>query len=261
MRHHMRMKPFIDQYDMVTLNKAMDQEVNSMIKDMSMDLHPDWFYESAMHGMAFEDALKHFNADQNSQGQGQDDGQDDGQDQDQDQDDQNDGQGKSQPGSAPCDVEPYQPESGSNPSSDMQEESDAMKRAFIAAAVEAEMIAGSLPASMKRMLAELQKPKVDWSVLLSQFVTEKFPDDYSWSRPRQQFGCLLPTLDGEQAGELVFAIDTSGSVTDDELKEFASEAISAITTVSPSKTHLLWFDKQVYPQTFDSVPELKDFNY
>jgi predicted metal-dependent peptidase len=56
----------------------------------------------------------------------------------------------------------------------------------------------------------------------------------------------MPSLENESVGELVIAIDTSGSIGGRELTEFASELASICDTCSPDKVRVLWWDTEVH---------------
>jgi predicted metal-dependent peptidase len=93
----------------------------------------------------------------------------------------------------------------------------------LAAAAQAARQAGKLSQSMMRWVDGLLAPSLPWRALLARFFVVNQRDDYSWRRPSRREGdALLPRLSSEGL-EVVAAIDTSGSISDDELREFVSE--------------------------------------
>jgi predicted metal-dependent peptidase len=56
----------------------------------------------------------------------------------------------------------------------------------------------------------------------------------------------LPTVENETIGEVVVAIDTSGSIGSHELSAFASELASVCTLCNPEQVRILWWDTQVH---------------
>lgn len=93
----------------------------------------------------------------------------------------------------------------------------------LAAAAQAARQAGKLSQSMLRWVDGLLAPSLPWRALLARFFAVNQRDDYSWRRPSRREGdALLPRLSSEGI-DVVAAIDTSGSVTDEELREFATE--------------------------------------
>ena len=93
----------------------------------------------------------------------------------------------------------------------------------LAAAAQAALRAGRLSDSLARSLERLIQPRVPWRALLARFLMSIARDDYSFQRSSRRDGdALLPRL---ASGEihLFVALDTSGSIGDEEMREFASE--------------------------------------
>lgn len=108
---------------------------------------------------------------------------------------------------------------------------------------------GLLPAGIERMVEELMEPILPWRDILRRFMTEKANDDFTWARPNRRLiggGLYLPSRRSEDAaGEFVVIIDTSGSIGQKELTEFASEIKSIHADVKPRKLHVLYCDAAV----------------
>jgi predicted metal-dependent peptidase len=86
---------------------------------------------------------------------------------------------------------------------------------------------GKLSRSIARMVDLLLQPQLPWRQLLAQYMTQTRHDDYSFAHPSRREGtAILPGLHSRNV-ELVVALDTSGSITDEEMREFLSE-INAI---------------------------------
>ena len=149
-------------------------------------------------------------------------------------------------GSAPADIVPFQAET----KSDMKQEAQTCDRSFVAVCVQAQL-AGELPAAMKRYLDTLIEPELDWVELLRDYMDSFKPESRTWRRPKELYNFLLPTWDGQTVGEMIIAIDASGSVTPDELRKFGSEALYCAEEIKPEKLHILWFDTQVYPEVYE----------
>ena len=82
------------------------------------------------------------------------------------------------------------------------------------------------------MLRELMAPKTDWRILLNDFVQEEVVD-YSFSPPDRRFSespFFLPDYNETDitVKNILFWIDTSGSMTDQEITEAYSEIKGAI---------------------------------
>jgi predicted metal-dependent peptidase len=114
-------------------------------------------------------------------------------------------------------------------------------------AAKAQKAAGKMPAGLDRFIKELVNPKVPWTELLRQFVERAAKNDYTWRMPNRRYipmGVFLPSLYSEELGSVVIAIDTSGSVTEEELTQFASE-ISSILEEYPTTITVIYCDSRV----------------
>jgi len=111
-------------------------------------------------------------------------------------------------------------------------------------------LAGRGTGGMSRDLAELMQPKIDWREVLREFVktTCRARDASSWRRVNRRFlsgDTYMPSLIGERVGHLVVAVDTSGSVGVNELKDFLSEVKGIAEEVNPEKVDLLYWDSSI----------------
>jgi predicted metal-dependent peptidase len=109
--------------------------------------------------------------------------------------------------------------------------------------------AGNLPDYLKRMVEEVLTPLIPWRDVLRRFMTERKPDDFSWSRGNRRFlaqGLYLPSrIDVAHMGVVVVAIDTSGSIRQKELNAFATEVTAVITDTRPTKTIVIYCDAAI----------------
>ncbi|MDP1594286.1 MAG: VWA-like domain-containing protein [Gallionella sp.] len=108
-----------------------------------------------------------------------------------------------------------------------QEALSAQWQQRLAGAAQQAQQAGKLGGILGRMVGELMQPKLPWRLLLARYMTQYARDDYSYMRPSRREGAMiLPSLRSAQADILV-ALDTSGSISEQEIDEFMSE-INAI---------------------------------
>ena len=129
-----------------------------------------------------------------------------------------------------------------------QDQQAAEMRVTVAQAAQAAKMMGKLSAGMARLVDEVLNPKVDWREVLQQFVEKCKDDSRTWARPNRRFvqqGLYLPSRDGEAMGELVVAVDCSGSVGVDELNQFAAEVKTIHEDQKPSKITVIYFDSSV----------------
>ena len=112
------------------------------------------------------------------------------------------------------------------------------------------LAAGKLGNGMDRDMVELLQPQVDWREVLRDFVqTTCQGNDYStWRRPNRRYigaGVYMPSGISEQIGEIVVAIDTSGSIGARELGVFLAEIKEVADTVHPEAIRILYWDTKV----------------
>jgi predicted metal-dependent peptidase len=113
------------------------------------------------------------------------------------------------------------------------------------------ILAGRMGSKMPRGIEELLAPKVDWREVLREFVSSsmKGKDEFTWRRMNRRHlanDMYMPSVENDTMGEVVVAIDTSGSIGNKELTEFASELVSICEVVQPEKVRVLWWDTQVH---------------
>jgi predicted metal-dependent peptidase len=122
-----------------------------------------------------------------------------------------------------------------------------------AQAAQAAKIAGKLPGALGRFVSNLLEAKVDWRDVLRHFIERVARNDYSWTTPNRRYisqGIYLPSLRSEELGEVVIAVDTSGSVGNDVLQQFISEANSILEEYD-TIIHLLPVDTDIHdPQKY-----------
>ncbi len=94
----------------------------------------------------------------------------------------------------------------------------------LAGAAQQAMQAGKMDGDMARLVDFLLQPRLPWRMLLARYMTGLARDDYSYTRPSTRRGdpAIFPSLRSSQT-ELVVALDTSGSINQDELSEFVAE--------------------------------------
>jgi predicted metal-dependent peptidase len=124
------------------------------------------------------------------------------------------------------------------------------------------LAAGKMGGTGNRDLDALMQPQVDWREVLREFVqTTCAGNDYStYARPNRRLmsqGIVMPSGISEQVGELVIAIDTSGSIGQLELTAFLSEVKGVCDTVKPDKVRLLYWGCSVVGDESYDMHELE----
>ena len=108
---------------------------------------------------------------------------------------------------------------------------------------------GKLPGNMESMIDDMLKPVVDWKSKLREHFERVFPSDYSWMRPNRRFlheGLYLPGVEKDGTGHIVVGVDTSSSVSDDEIKQFIGEINSICEDVVPEKVTVIYCHTNVW---------------
>ena len=122
---------------------------------------------------------------------------------------------------------------------------------------------GTIPAGVERIINEIKNPILDWRTILNDFVQEDICD-YSFSPPDKRMEdspFFLPDFNekDESAQNLLFMIDTSGSMGDGAITDCYSEIYGAIQQFNGKLTGKLgFFDAVVVePVPFEDEDEFK----
>lgn len=108
---------------------------------------------------------------------------------------------------------------------------------------------GLLPAGMERYVDALVNPKVAWWELLRSWLREQCADDWNWLAPAMEYegsGFILPSLQADRCGPIVFATDTSGSINQDLLAQFQTEKQQCLDTMRPRKLVDIYCDARIH---------------
>lgn len=150
-------------------------------------------------------------------------------------------EGSGQSGSQPCDCEGELEEI---PETIAEE----WKNAFVAAAQSAQQ-AGKMPVGMDRFIDDLVEPKIDWRQFIHETIRGQIKSDYNWLKPNKRtfgFGICMPTLDVDDSIEVVVSIDMSGSISQEQARDFFSELYGVMQQFTAYKIHVVCFDTKVY---------------
>ena len=99
----------------------------------------------------------------------------------------------------------------------------------------------------QRELGGLKRSRVDWRALLRVWLTDRLKSDWSsfpFNKKHLHRGLLLPSLGVEAPREVVFAIDTSGSMQDATLAQLLGE-LRAFREAFPCRVTLLQADAEI----------------
>ena len=144
----------------------------------------------------------------------------------------------------------------------LKEIRDEMREAVMQAAQAAG--AGNVPASIQRMIKELTEPKMNWREILRQQIQSTIKNDYSFMRPNRKgwhMNAILPGTQFEDTIDICISIDMSGSIGDEQAKDFMSEIKGIMEEYKDFRIKIWCFDTSIYNEadfdgyTMDSFME------
>ena len=162
-----------------------------------------------------------------------------------------------------CRKEPMDDCQDSEGDSSEQSEQEAEWKVKVAQAAQAARMQGKLSAGLQRLVDSVLNPKVDWREVLLRFIVKCRLDQRTFVRPNRRFapqGLYLPSVSGEQLGELVIAVDCSGSIDNALINQFSAEIRTIHEDLQPTLLHIIYFDSKVtHVDTFerDDTVEVK----
>lgn len=115
------------------------------------------------------------------------------------------------------------------------------------------MLAGRLGSKVPRCIEELLEEKVNWKNVLRDFITSatRGKDELSWRRFNKRLvsnDIYMPSLESETVGEIIVAIDTSGSIGMEDLSVFGTELYNICNNCQPEAVRVLWWDTHVHAE-------------
>lgn len=119
-----------------------------------------------------------------------------------------------------------------NPDGQDIDEIEAETKIMVQQAIAIAKSKGKLPAGIEEAFKELLKPVVDWRSLLSRWIEGFCNTDYSFSHPNPihlRRKIVLPTMKSDAFANINIGIDTSGSMSDEELRQAVSEVFAGLS--------------------------------
>ena len=142
-------------------------------------------------------------------------------------------------------------DSPSTQENSQQQQQSWTEKMLSAADVSEAKMQGSVPGGIARLIGAIKKPQKDWRQLLAEFIQfEVF--DYGFLPPDKRYygfsDVLMPDFneETEKVQDMVFAIDTSGSIGDEELVVVFSELVGMMQQFNNSvKGRIIYVDSKV----------------
>jgi len=113
------------------------------------------------------------------------------------------------------------------------------------------ILAGKFGAKIPRVIQDLMQPDIDWREVLQDFWTSNVrgTDEFTWRRfnkNRLADGYYLPSTISETIGEVILAIDTSGSIDNKDIAKVTARVQELCDTLPPDRIRVLWWDTEVH---------------
>ncbi len=107
--------------------------------------------------------------------------------------------------------------------------------------------AGDIPGEITMMIDKFLNPLLPWEVLLYNFFNEMTDMEYSFRRPNRRYtDPIMPGMTGISGLEhLIYYLDISGSISDDDILRFNSEVKFIWDEFKPRRLTLVTFDTEI----------------
>jgi len=228
--HHLRREG----RDKAAWNKASDFAINPIIKESGLSLPKESLHDKQYKDLSAEQIFKLLPVPEPDQQPGNSQPDPNG---------NQPGQGQGNDNSAAIDVQ----DSPAKTEGEKQQLEAQIKQKVAQAAAIGKR-AGQLPAFLKQMIEEILEAKVNWKEVLARFITDTARNDYSFKKPNARFiqsGFYLPSLyNNEEPGNIVFIVDTSGSIDEDLFFQFAGE-LQDVANEMRNSIKVIYVDTQV----------------
>lgn len=135
-------------------------------------------------------------------------------------------------------------------------------REFTAQAAAAARMKGKFPAHLQELVDGVLQPKLDWKTILADMIVSCAKSDYCLIPPNKKHlyrGFILPGITGYEIN-IACVIDTSGSISNQEMKEFLSEIKGICDAYEEYTIYLFTCDAVIHQRwelrPFDPIPTL-----
>ncbi len=253
-------------------NKAADYAINQiLVRDKIGQIQSSWLFDPKFDGMTAEEIYKILEDEEKKEQQEGGDGDDEGEGEDGDQD--GDGNGSSSGNGKPSKkkgkgkgkggtIDQHDVPQEAQKDADGNDISDAKRREYMEDFKTAMMNAaraGGTPAEIARMIDTFKAPKIDWRSKLQRTLRSYLKSDVIFSNPSRRswsngfghsgsfFGSpIFPGLKPDDDIDIAIALDASGSISNEMLRDFISEVLGITKQFKQFKIRIMTFDTQVY---------------
>ena len=108
---------------------------------------------------------------------------------------------------------------------------------------------GNIPTGVKRIVAQLTEPKLNWRELLRMQMQSTIKSDYTFKRMHRKgwhMDAILPGMDNDEFIDIFCALDMSGSIGAEQGRDFMSEVKGIMEEYGQFRVTICCFDTAVY---------------
>jgi len=148
--------------------------------------------------------------------------------------------------------------------SDLQELESSITDIITKASIQSKQLkdkVGTIPESIERLIDEAINPKLPWNTILANYVNDLLKEDYSLSKVNRRYlpqDIVLPSLYSESLSKVTIAVDTSGSVSNEEFSSFVNEIKYIKDTSTIEEMSVIDFDTCI--KNIHSVRDIEDIS-
>jgi len=124
--------------------------------------------------------------------------------------------------------------------------------------------AGNLPSGVKRMINSLTNPQMNWRELIRQQIQSLVKSDYTWMKPSRRswhMDAIFPGTNFADTIDVCVAIDASGSMSNEMLRDILSEVKGIMQAFDDFKLQVWSFDTEVYGHEVFTPDNIDDIDY
>lgn len=129
---------------------------------------------------------------------------------------------------------------------------------MVEAAAKVARDAGKLPGFLQDFIMRNREHQVDWKAKLRRFLAPLYPTNVSWERLNKRAisrGIYMPGVIKEGVATLAILVDTSGSVSDEQIAAFINELNYIIGEMKPTNVQVNWFESYVWKSEYYQAGE------
>jgi predicted metal-dependent peptidase len=107
---------------------------------------------------------------------------------------------------------------------------------------------GTIPGEISLTIDQFLNPKLPWETIFFNFFNALTTEEYSFTRPNRRYhDPMIPGITGRNGLEhLIYYLDISGSITDDQILRFNSEVKFIQEELKPERLTLVTFDEEIH---------------